>query len=138
MKTVSVEDFKNVDMDKYAEDYSEDGLWTKIQDNVANIGLTLIYKALQLYYVAQSPNCPAKVKAGIYAALGYLISPIDLIPDFTPIAGYADDATAIGMALLLAQMYITEDIKAMARNKIHSLFGDKALARLDGNESADC
>ena len=128
---VTEEDFRNIDMEKYAEDYSEDGLWDKIKDNVTAIGLTLIYKALQLYYVAQSPDCPMKVKAGIYAALGYLISPIDLIPDFTPIVGYADDATAVGMALLLAQMYITDDIKAQARGKIHDLFGMKALAKLD-------
>ena len=118
---ISEEDFRDIDMEKYAEDYSDDGLWDKIRDNVTSIGLTLIYKALQLYYVAQSPNCPMKVKAGIYAALGYLISPIDLIPDFSPVVGYADDATAIGMAILLAQMYITEDIKAQAQGKIKDL-----------------
>ena len=128
---VTEEDFRDIDMGKYAEDYSENGLWEKVRDNVTAIGLTLIYKALQLYYVAQSPNCPTKVKAGIYAALGYLISPIDLIPDFTPVVGYADDATAVGVALLLAQMYITEDIKAQARGKIKDLFGMKALAKLE-------
>ena len=130
---VTEEDFRDIDMGKYAEDYSENGLWEKVRDNVTAIGLTLIYKALQLYYVAQSPNCPTKVKAGIYAALGYLISPIDLIPDFTPVVGYADDATAVGMALLLAQMYITEDIKAQARGKIKDLFGMKALAKLEND-----
>ncbi|MBO6179682.1 MAG: DUF1232 domain-containing protein [Selenomonadaceae bacterium] len=124
-------DLQNVEIEKYAEDYSEDGLWKKIKENVKSIGVTLIYKALQLFYVAQSPNCPMKVKAGIYAALGYLISPIDLIPDFTPIAGYADDATAIGFALLLAQMYITDEIKEKARNKIHDLLGARALEKLD-------
>ena len=131
---ISEEDFRDIDMGEYADDYSDDGLWDKIRDNVTSIGLTLIYKALQLYYVAQSPNCPMKVKAGIYAALGYLISPIDLIPDFTPVVGYADDATAIGMAILLAQTYITEDIKAQARGKIKDLFGMKALAKLESDE----
>ncbi len=124
-------ELRDIDVEKYAKDYSEEGLWTKIKDNVSSIGLKLIYKSLQLFYVAQSPNCPMKVKAGIYAALGYLISPIDLIPDFTPIAGYADDAMAIGVALVLAQVYITDEIKAQARGKIHDLFGMKALAKLD-------
>ena len=122
---------QDIEMEKYAKDYSEDGLWKKIKENVKSIGVKLIYKALQLYYVAQSPDCPMKVKAGIYAALGYLISPIDLIPDFTPIAGYADDAAAIGMALLLAQVYITDEIKDKARNKIHDLLGVRALEKLD-------
>ena len=131
---VTEKDFRDVDMNEYAENYSDSGLWDKIRDNVTSIGLNLIYKALQLYYVAQSPDCPMKVKAGIYAALGYLISPFDLIPDFTPIVGYGDDATAIGIALLLAQMYITEDIKAQARGKINDLFGVKALAKLSREE----
>ena len=71
-------DFSEIEVGNYVDDYSEDGLWSKIKENVASIGISLIYKALQLYYVAQSPNCPMKVKAGIYGALGYLISPFDL------------------------------------------------------------
>ena len=133
------EELKDIDMEKYSKDYSEDSLWKKIRDNVSSAGLNLIYKALQLYYVTESPACPMKVKAGIYAALGYFISPIDLIPDFTPIVGYADDASAIGMALLLAQMYIDDEVKAKARGKIHDMFGMKALAKLphdDEEESA--
>lgn len=59
---ISEEDFRDIDMGKYADDYSDDGLWDKIRDNVTSIGLTLIYKALQLYYVAQSPNCPIRLR----------------------------------------------------------------------------
>ncbi len=136
LEKVSEEDFRDVDMGKYAKEYSDDGLWDKIKGNVASIGITLVYKALQLYYVAQSPDCPMKVKAGIYGALGYLISPIDFIPDLAPVVGYTDDAAAIGVALLLAQMYITEDIKAQARERIQSLFGMKALAKLESDEES--
>ena len=124
-------DFSEIEVENYTEKYSEEDFWTKIKNNVTNIGISLIYKALQLYYVTQSPKCPMKVKAGIYGALGYLISPFDFIPDFTPIAGYTDDAAAIGIALLLAQMYINDDIKSQARNKIKDIFGAKALEKLD-------
>ena len=124
-------DFSEIEVEKYTDEYSEEGLWKKIKENVTAIGISLIYKALQLYYVSQSPKCPMKVKAGIYGALGYLISPFDFIPDFTPIAGYTDDAEAIGIALLLAQMYINDDIKSQARNKIKDIFGAKALEKLD-------
>ncbi len=130
-KNVNAEDLNNIDMGKFEKHYTEKGLWEKIQDNVAAIGAKLIYKALQLFYVAQSPECPAKVKAAIYGALGYLISPLDLIPDFTPVAGYADDALALGMAIMLAQMYITEEIKKKAQEKIRSIFGEEALRKLD-------
>ncbi|KHM52921.1 Protein of unknown function [Anaerovibrio lipolyticus DSM 3074] len=124
-------DFSEIEVEKYTDEYSEEGLWKKIKENVTSIGIGLIYKALQLYYVAQSPTCPMKVKAGIYGALGYLISPFDFIPDITPIVGYTDDAAAIGIALLLAQMYINDDIKAQAKGKIKDIFGAKALEKLD-------
>ena len=124
-------EFNDIDVEKYTDEYSEEGLWDKIKDNVASIGIALIYKALQLYYVAQSPNCPMKVKAGIYGALGYLISPFDFIPDFMPAVGYTDDAAAIGVALILAQMYINDDIKMKAEGKIKDIFGAKALEKLE-------
>ena len=122
---------QNVDMESYVEKYSETGLWDKIRDNVSSIGMKLIYKALQLYYVAQSPDCSMKVKAGIYGALGYLISPIDFIPDVVPVVGYTDDAAAIALALALSQMYLTEEINAKARAKIRDVFGARMLAKLD-------
>ena len=46
-------DFSEIEVENYVDDYSEDGLWSKIRENVASIGISLIYKALQLYYVAQ-------------------------------------------------------------------------------------
>ncbi len=122
---------RDVDMDDYVDQYSEVGFWDKIKDNVSFIGMKLIYKALQLYYVAQSPDCPMKIKAGIYGALGYLISPIDFVPDFVPVVGYSDDAAAIALALALAQMYVTEEINAQARAKIRDVFGARMLAKLD-------
>lgn len=115
------------DCEGYAKNYSEDNFWKKLKDHAVSMGGTLIYKALQLYYVAQSETCPLKIKAGIFAALGYLISPIDLIPDFIPVTGYTDDAGAIALALVLAQMYITDEIKLQAQNKIKTVFGEKFL-----------
>ena len=56
------EAFTEVDMQSYTKDYSEEGLWDKLVKNVQSIGLTLIYKALQLYYVTKNPECPVKVK----------------------------------------------------------------------------
>jgi uncharacterized membrane protein YkvA (DUF1232 family) len=54
-------------------------------------GREVIEKALWLYYAAQQPNTPLWAKTAIYGALGYFISPIDAIPDITPVIGYADD-----------------------------------------------
>ena len=128
---INVEEIENLDFEKYEDKYSESGLWDKIRKNIAKIGVKVIYQALLLYYVAQSPNCPAKIKAGIIGALGYLISPIDLIPDIMPGIGYADDAAAIATAVALAQIYITDEIKAQAKAKLADLLGEDVLANLD-------
>ena len=109
----------------YQDKYSEDGLWQKIKKYATKIGLDVVYKALQLYYVARSPECPTRVKAGIYGALGYLIAPIDFIPDIMPGVGYTDDAAAIALALVLAQAYITDEIKQQAKDKIADFFGEE-------------
>ena len=128
---INVEEIENLDFEKYEDKYSESGLWDKIRKNIAKIGVKVIYQALLLYYVAQSPNCPAKIKAGIIGALGYLISPIDLIPDIMPGIGYADDAAAIATAVALAQIYITDEIKEQAKAKLADLLGEDVLANLD-------
>ena len=128
---IKVEEIENLDIDKYRDKYSEEGLWEKIRKNIAKIGAKVIYQALLLFYVAQSPNCPAKIKAGIIGALGYLISPLDLIPDFMPGIGFADDAAAIAAAVALAQVYINDEIRAQARAKIVDLLGEDALAHIE-------
>lgn len=135
-KKVTEDDIRNVDMDSYAKDYSEESLWDKVRDNFSSIGLTVVYKAFQLYYVAQSDTCPMKIKAGILGALGYLISPIDLIPDLIPMVGYTDDAAAIAFAITAAQMYITDDIKRQAKERMREVFGDKLVARLEEEDES--
>ena len=128
---IKVEEIENLDFGKYEDKYSEAGLWDKIRKNIAKIGVKVIYQALLLYYVAQSPTCPPKIKAGIIGALGYLISPFDLIPDIMPGIGFADDAIAIATAVALAQIYITDEIKAQAKAKLADLLGEDVLENLD-------
>ena len=135
-REITEEEFKTAtmdsatDMDKYAENYSESNFLSKIKDTIKKTGLGLIYKALQLYYVTENPNCPKKVKFGIYAALGYFITPLDVIPDFIIGAGYADDASTIAIALVMAQMYIDDTIKQKAKDKIRNIFGNDVVSKL--------
>ena len=123
--------YKKADVDKFADSYSESGLFDKITGNVKKAGLTLIYKALQLFYVAKNPNVPMKIRAAIIAPLGYFISPIDFIPDLMPFVGYTDDAAVIATAMVIAQAYVDDEVKRNAKEKIRSLFGDGAVSELD-------
>ena len=127
---------EEIDVEYYAGEFSEEDFWTKVRNKVKSAGLQLIYKAMQLYYATENPNCPTKVKAGIYAALGYFISPFDFLPDFMPFAGYTDDLSAILLATMMAQAYIDDEVKEKARQKLGAIFGRKVLAELSEEQAA--
>lgn len=52
--------------------------------------------------LAADRTVPAGVRIWLGVLLVYLISPIDLIPDFIPVLGYADDALVVAIALRFA------------------------------------
>lgn len=115
---------------KYAYNYSEENLLHKISKFGAHIGLELLYKVAQLWCVLKKPEVPAKDKALIMGALGYLISPLDFIPDLTPVLGYSDDLVAITFALLKVQRYIDDEVKAEAKALLAKVFDGNAVAKL--------
>ena len=123
-------DIKQSDVDKYGKNYSEDGLWDKIKGNVKKAGSNLIYEVLQLFYVAKNPNVPMKIRAAMVAPLGYFISPVDLIPDLTPIVGYTDDGAVIAMAIAFAHAYIDDEIRQNAKDRLVAFFGKDILKNL--------
>lgn len=118
------------ELSKYADNYSEENLLHKISKFGAHIGLELLYKVAQLWCVLQKPEVPAKEKALIMGALGYLISPLDFIPDLTPVLGYSDDLVAITFALLKVQGYIDDEVKAEAKALLAKVFDGNAVAKL--------
>jgi uncharacterized membrane protein YkvA (DUF1232 family) len=49
--------------------------------------------------LAADPTLPRGVRIRMALLVGYLVMPIDLVPDFIPIVGYADDAVIVAIAL---------------------------------------
>ena len=43
----------------------------------------------------ENPTTPNHMKALIIGAIGYIIFPLDLIPDITPLVGYTDDLASV-------------------------------------------
>ena len=72
---------------------------------------------------AQDEKTPLWAKTTIYGSLGYFISPIDAIPDITPIAGYSDDLGVLVLALSTVATYINDDVKNAASKKMIDWFG---------------
>lgn len=129
-KGFSQDKITSAELIKYENKYSQAGFMKKIKKYGKVIGLGAIYKALQLWYVMQKPEVPASTKVIIMGALGYLISPLDFIPDLTPILGYSDDIVAITYALIQVHGYIDDDLKALAKAKIDTIFGAGTSASL--------
>lgn len=49
--------------------------------------------------LAADPTLPRGVRIRLTLLLVYLALPIDLVPDFIPVVGYADDAVVVAIAL---------------------------------------
>lgn len=110
-------------MHEHAKEYSPESFWDKLTGFAKSIGCEGVRNALRLYYVLESPDLPMKYKAIIYGALGYLISPVDVIPDIIPVVGFTDDIAVIASALAVVTMHITPEIKAKADAKLADWFG---------------
>ena len=108
----------------YGKEYSDAGFWDKLVRYARIAGQEVIEKALQLYYAAEHPNTPTWAKTVIYGALGYLIFPLDALPDVTPMVGYADDLGVLAAAIATVALYITDDVKRKAAQKLRDWFGD--------------
>jgi uncharacterized membrane protein YkvA (DUF1232 family) len=49
--------------------------------------------------LAADRTLPRGVRIRLWALLAYLLTPIDLVPDFLPVIGYADDVVVVAWAL---------------------------------------
>lgn len=111
---------------KYEKHYSEESFWQKIKRTIHQLGGKYLEDVLVLYYTLQSPQTPFYVKAIIIGALGYFISPIDVIPDVLPVIGYTDDAVVIAATLKTVSRAIVkhckiEEFRKKAQQKIKEL-----------------
>ena len=59
----------------------------------------LATQLIALWKLVRHPATPRPAKWAALAVLAYAISPIDLVPDFIPVLGYADDAIVVAWVL---------------------------------------
>ncbi len=69
------------------------------------------------YYrtLAADPAVPTVSRWLLLGALAYLVSPIDLIPDFIPVLGQLDDLIIVPGLVALAMLLIPAEAKSKAR-----------------------
>ena len=64
-------------------------------------------------------------------ALGYLISPLDVVPDAIPIAGLADDLGVLVYVLKKVWTDVDPDIQTKARERLSKWFDEDEIAEIN-------
>lgn len=108
---------------------------TDFVDKVARIakraGAKLVYAALILYYTLQSDKVSKADKALIVGALGYMISPLDAVPDAIPIVGLTDDLAVLVYVLKKVWVNVEPEIKDKARARLSKWFDEDEIMEID-------
>lgn len=119
-------EFEKVEFDKYKGEYSDSAFWKKLKTILSKASQELLVTALTLFYAMKDSETPTWVKAVAIGALGYLILPFDLIPDFIPVVGLTDDLAVLVAALTSNAAHITDEHKEQAQETLDSWFGNGA------------
>lgn len=106
----------------YKKKFSEKKLNNVLLNQSSKLGSKLIYTALLMFYAFKRNETPVWAKNIILGSLGYLISPIDLLPDLTPVLGYTDDLGVLSFGIVTIASYINDETKDKAKEKITQWF----------------
>ena len=118
------------DFMSYANKFSQSEFAEKIARIAKRAGAKLVYAALILYYTLQSDKVSKSDKAIIIGALGYMISPLDVIPDAIPIAGLTDDLAVLLYVLKKVWTGIDPEIVEQAKSKLSRWFDEEEIAEI--------
>ncbi|MFK7936139.1 MAG: YkvA family protein [Saprospiraceae bacterium] len=109
---------------KYVQYFSEAQLWKKLQNYTKQAGMKVVYSALLLFYAYKRTETPSWAKRIVIGALGYFISPFDMLPDLTPLIGYTDDIGILSFGIVAIAAYINDDVRTNARERLEKWFGE--------------
>ena len=115
------------DFMSYANRFSQSEFVEKIARIAKRAGSKLVYAALILYYTLQSDKVSKADKAIIIGALGYMISPLDVIPDAIPIAGLTDDLAVLIYVLKKVWTGIDPEILQRAKERLSKWFDEDEI-----------
>lgn len=115
------------DFMKYSNKFTQKDFVEKISRIAKRAGSKLVYAALILYYTLQSDKVSKADKAIIIGALGYMISPLDVIPDAIPIAGLTDDLAVLLYVLKKVWTGIDLEIIDKAKEKLSRWFDEEEV-----------
>ena len=118
------------DFMNYSGKFSKKEFAEKLSRIAKRADAKLVYAALILYYTLQSDKVSKSDKAIIIGALGYMISPLDVIPDAIPIAGLTDDLAVLLYVLKKVWTGIDPEIVDKAKRRLSKWFDEDEIAEI--------
>ena len=83
-----------------------------------------------LYYTLQSDKVSKANKAMIIGALGYMISPLDVMPDAIPIVGLTDDLAVLIYVLKKVWTDVDPEIQEKAKARLSKWFDEDEIEEI--------
>jgi uncharacterized membrane protein YkvA (DUF1232 family) len=78
----------------------------------------LLSESQVLMIAYRDKRTPLAAKILIWLTVGYMLSPVDLIPDFIPVLGLLDDLIIVPLLISVSVKLIPEIVLSEARQKI--------------------
>jgi uncharacterized membrane protein YkvA (DUF1232 family) len=85
----------------------------------------LKYDLSALYLAYKRKDVPVIAKIIIIIAVGYALSPIDLIPDFIPVLGYLDDLLILPLLVFVVLKLIPKHVMSECRKQAKDMWKDE-------------
>ena len=79
-------------------------------EKLKNVGKGLKQELAVYRLVLKDPRTPRLAKVFLGMAVGYVLMPFDLIPDFIPVIGHLDDALIVPLLVMVAVKMIPQEI----------------------------
>lgn len=130
LDNIKLEDITS-NLNIYEKYFSESDLLDKVKKFGKAMGATVLYPVLLLFNLFKSNEIDLKEKAMIAGTLGYVILPVDLIPDVLAGMGYSDDAMALMAAITALASCISENIQQQSKEQLHNALGEFDEQSLD-------
>lgn len=108
-------------------DISKRKLRNKLSRYALQAGSKVVYIVLLMYYSYKRHETPKWAKVSILGSIAYFLSPIDFIPDLTPILGFTDDLGVLLVGLTAVSMYINKEVRDKAKQKLTKWFDEEDI-----------
>lgn len=116
---------------KYGNLFDPSRIVKYIMKYAKSSAVKLLYASLLLVYAYKRSDTPSWAKNIIIGSIGYLLSPIDSIPDLTPFLGFTDDFGVLLFGIVTIACYINHDVRDNAVKQLRLWFKDVDEGQLE-------